>query len=196
MSHIPKPQEIYRHFKGNLYQIITIARHSETNENLVIYQALYGDFTIYARPLSMFMEKVDTKKYPQAMQEYRFEPLTKLRLRNEQVEEPQMDAPKFDITEEETDIPKEAVDITKESADSTKEESVIDPLLMEFLDADSYEERLRVLTALHHRITKDMLLTMSVVCDIELKETDVEEMYEELKNCLLTFERFECNRLR
>jgi hypothetical protein len=49
---------IYRHYKGNLYEVIGVARHSETEEQLVVYRALYGDEGLWVRPLAMFAETV------------------------------------------------------------------------------------------------------------------------------------------
>ncbi|MCH8500831.1 MAG: DUF1653 domain-containing protein [Aliidiomarina sp.] len=50
---------IYRHYKGNEYQVIDIARHSETEELLVVYRPLYGERALWVRPLDMFAEEVE-----------------------------------------------------------------------------------------------------------------------------------------
>lgn len=57
---------IYRHYKGNLYQVLHTARHSESEEWLVVYRALYGDYGVWVRPLTIFCESVtiDCKAFP------------------------------------------------------------------------------------------------------------------------------------
>lgn len=64
---------LYKHFKGRLYYVKDIAINSETREKYVVYQQLYGDHVTYIRPFDMFMSEVDTEKYPDVKQKYRFE---------------------------------------------------------------------------------------------------------------------------
>lgn len=189
----PKPQEMYRHFKGNIYQIRCLAKHSETGEMMVVYQAMYDTFQIYVRPLAMFMEEVDFEKYPDARQQYRFELLqdSELVSGSRAAEEPVSGSQAVEEPVKESDADPEGTEGAEEM-----QQLNIDPLVMEFLDADTYEQRLNILAALRSRITDEMINTMAMAVDLEIKEGDVEERYEELKSCLLTFEKYECNRLR
>ena len=198
MRHNPRPQEIYRHFKGNLYQIRCLARHSETREMMVVYQAMYGSFEIYVRPLSMFMEEVDTVKYPDAGQKYRFalQEEEQDSVQEREIMEPEKAEP-TNRAQDQQNLQKQMEAKTDvKSVDESEEELNIDPLVLAFLDADSYEQRLLILDSLHNRITDDMINTMAVSEDLEIKEGDLEDRYQELRNCLRTFEKFECNRLR
>lgn len=216
MTFIPKPHEIYKHFKGNLYQVVTIAEHSETGEQLVIYQALYGDFKTYARPLVMFTGEVDRQRYPEVTQRFRFE--LQGTDADRQIRETEAAGVEHPVSTQTTvtasqpaaaqETPIVAQNIAAQAtataaqtiiapvSPAEDEEPALDPLVLEFLDADSYEEKLNILAGLHHRITNEMITTMAISCDIEVNDGEPEERYEELKNCLLTMEKFECNRLR
>ena len=68
-----KLKRIYRHFKGDLYLVEDVAKHSETDEEFVIYRKLYGDCSLWIRPKDMFLSPVDREKYPDCPQQYRFQ---------------------------------------------------------------------------------------------------------------------------
>lgn len=217
MIFIPRPREIYKHFKGSLYQVTAIAEHTETGEQLVVYQSLYGETKTYARPLSMFTSRVDREKYPEAEQEFRFElqgPEAE-RQKESTPENPRAEMQKESIPENpRAEVQKESIpgnpraEMQKEripenpnpevqrETDPEEPELTLDPLVLEFLEADDYRSRLNILAGLHHRITDDMLITLSIACDVELGEGNTEERYEALKACLLTLDKYECNRLR
>ncbi|MFU0828019.1 MAG: DUF1653 domain-containing protein [Lachnoclostridium sp.] len=193
---MPKPGQIYKHFKNNLYQIITVATHTETGEKMVVYQALYGNFKTYVRPLKMFMEKVDKDKYPEAKQKFRFE-LVNLNDEEEnsfQTEEVSVKAEKSEINEEsnfsETEIK------TASETDTIDEQDSINPILMEFLDATSYEEKLRILLNNKKDITDKILSEMAMSIDCTLGEGNTQDRIEEFVFCLETHARFENKRLR
>lgn len=63
---------VYQHFKGDYYLVEGVARHSETDEELVLYRQLYGDGGLYARPKEMFLSEVERDKHPDVKAKYRF----------------------------------------------------------------------------------------------------------------------------
>lgn len=208
MSFVPRVHEIYKHFKGDLYQITAIAEHTETGEQLVVYQAMYGEFKTYARPLSMFISRVDREKYPDVEQEFCFAlqgPEAHRQKEECAAELEEQQKATVEIEEQQPTerrvMPEEypATECASEPAsepEGQQEAAGLDPMLLEFLDSDSYVQKLNILAGLHHRITDEMITTMAIACDVEIGDGDVEERYESLKGCLMTLEKYECNRLR
>ena len=196
MNQIPQAGEIYQHFKGKLYRIVALATHTETGEQLVIYQALYGEFQVFARPLSMFLEKVDAKKYPDAAGKDRFMriPMAEAAAVSRPVAAPSENP----VERRPAAMPSEST-VESRAVAASSENSVEpqpDPGLLAFLDADSYEEKLEVFASLEGKVDLHMLNAIAASLDLELSEGSLEEQYDTLKSCLMTLERYECNRLR
>ena len=167
---IPKSFEIYRHFKGNLYQILNIAVHSETKETLVIYQALYGDFGIYARPLDMFLSEIDKVKYPDSKEKYRF---TKINPISDQVTS---DYPKpvSSILSSSTSVQNDTGNnseqiISSGTAKTENEENILQraqELFIEFLDEDDFIKKRNILKAISGIATESMINNMAASLDL------------------------------
>lgn len=202
--HIPKTGEIYRHFKNKMYQIVTVATHSETGEQLVIYQALYGDFSCCARPLEMFMSNVDKAKYPQAAQEYRFElvdkdSLTKVHKTTENnVMENNItgnNVTENNITED--NVTGNNVEAVVEKTIENAYEELPNPDLLLFLDADTFEEKKNLLVSMQNRMTDELINSIAASLDVSVDEGDLETRFKSLYNCVSTMSRYEVNnRLR
>ena len=173
--------QFYRHFKGGLYQVAAIATHTESGEKLVIYQALYGDYGVYARPYEMFISEVDRVKYPDAGQTYRFE-----------LVEPGRKEPEKE-PEQEPELSKDSVD---EQQPSDSSDRGVNPILLEFLDADTLEQKLHILTVYRNRMDESLLNSIAISLDLVVEKKGLQEMYDEIINCLSMMKHFECNRFR
>lgn len=193
MQRIPRSGEFYRHFKNNLYQIVTVATHTETGGKLVVYQALYGDYGIYARPLEMFVSEVDREKYPQAVQKYRFERVENLGDTQETVcaEKAQKEAGVKAVELGEA----KQIGAAEAKAAETELDGV-NPKLLAFLDADDTEEKYQILISMRDEIDDSLINNMAVAMDVVIPDGDVQKRYEQLKVCLKTKQRYELDRLR
>jgi hypothetical protein len=175
----PQPGEFYRHFKGNLYQVLQLATHSETGEELVIYQALYGQYGVYARPLSMFVSPVDKEKYPAVSQTYRFE----------------CTSPQALVQEIASMVnPQKVQELCEDSQAERVEEE--EPLIVQFLDCESEEEKIRFVKQHKLKLNNSFFLVAAESLGYTETQKTLDARLEELIHHLKIKMRYESVRLR
>lgn len=188
-NRVPRQGEIYRHFKGNLYQIVALAIHTETEEKMVVYQALYGEFKYYTRPLKMFMEKVEVD----GRSVNRFE-LVNIKGNTEDVS-----IEKDNLLEKSIHINLDRNDILEIMEGSIKDNSNEDNCnLMGFLDAKTYTEKMNILKEMriNGMLDEHILRNCAMSIDCVVDEDGIDEQYYSIMNCLNMLSKYECTRLR
>lgn len=195
----PLPGEKYLHFKNKLYQVIAVAKHSETMEPYVVYQALYGDFGVYIRPYDMFVSEVDHEKYPEVTQKYRFAYVDHTKnetLRTERAEHKKI--PVNQNVEQQENVP--VVTAAVSTAELQEQNMVqresdveeqIDPWLLRFLDTDTMEEKYQIVCDIKNDITDRLIDDLAVAVDVVIPEGKLSDRYEQLKYCIRTRQKYE-----
>lgn len=176
---LPVPFEIYRHFKGNNYQIICNAKDADTGEDMVVYQELYGDFTCYTRPLSQFLSEMNLKKDSDGIQKNRVRQVSA----SECEEKPEREHLKPALKK----APDKAVLAEPKPGEA-------DPALLAFLDADTMEEKSNILVSIRHRITDRLIDDFAVTLDVVIPEGSVDIRYQQLLNSIRMVQKYEIER--
>ena len=196
---IVRPGEFYRHFKNKLYQIVTVARHSETGERMVVYQALYGDYGVYVRPYDMFTSEVDHEKYPEVTQQWRFERV-----------EPEQNAAGMaagcgqaaagngqaavgngQVAAGTGQVSENGQDSRRYYADRTP-----DPAFLQFLETEDFDLRMECLKALEERVTQQELDSIYLVLDMKPEQGSLQEQLYAVRRFLTMQKRYDGSRLR
>lgn len=198
----PLPGEFYRHFKGNIYKIIAIAKSADDLRDMVVYQGMYAPFTTYVRSLSEFTDGVDYDKYPEATDRYRFTLMPKEALKH-------MEKAGRESVEHTEEKPMEHIEaktvdqVAENPVDPIEEKPVIQSkdtiaLMMDFLDERSFNQKAKILELLALRgDLNDMLIdNMAAAIDVVIDEGPVEKRFKELRTCVDTRARYEQLRLR
>lgn len=167
-----------------------MANHSETGEKLVIYQALYGDYQVYARPLEMFVSEVDHVKYPEVTQKYRFVPVERENLSADG------GCRKAEVLSEASQQPQAAETEPANQSQTVALEDGVNPKMLAFFDAETMEEKYNILISMRDEVDDHMINSMAVVMDMVIPEGEVSDRYEQLKYCVRTRQRYETDRLR
>lgn len=262
MDRVPGAGELYKDTAGRVYQVVAVAVHAQTGEQMAVYQAMYGEFGIYVMPLARFMGEADAGQSFGALRQHLFERLEKpaiaaqaqdlketgepadakdglqraqgrqggefvLALKARADAEAAALAPRLQprtqspaeakrvLRRYETETAKEAgYDYEKrrrqmeereqrremfrktERHESASEELRANPCLMKFLEAETYEEKSRVLHEIQEDMTDRLIDDIAVVLDVVIPEGELQDRFRQLQNIILTRQKYEINRFR
>ncbi len=178
--------DLYKHYKGGLYQIVTEAIHTETVEEMVVYQALYGEYKVFVRPKSMFFEMVTNEDGEAVPRFARVSCESSKKV--EKVERIEVEAPS-----------EKAETLAKTEAVEVAEEEVIEgvnPILIKFLDSETIDDKLEILRVMRKSLDDKTITDIAVTMDLVIEEGPLEERIKSLEYCLQTRARYEATRLR
>ena len=204
----PVEGQIYKHFKGSLYKIVTIAVHTETSDKLVVYQSVEKPERVFARPLEMFMSEVDHLRYPLVKAKYRFTLLveeTQSEPQDENESENKSEEAEVVIQNTDKECQKEETVeagtddiVNKDDTAVYKEdgELVLDPYVEAVLDEKEFSKKIENFEMLRGKCTEDMLVTIAISLDIQLSGETIEEKYAQILKTLRMHEKYESARLR
>lgn len=188
----PMPGEIYRHFKNKMYQIVTVAAHSETGEWYVVYQALYGDFRTYIRPYDMFISPVDHHKYPDVEQKYRFALLEGPVVPDITAQEKKTES----VRMQDGMVEKKTEPDENPNLEANEELQGVNPHFLAFLDADSYSKKYDIVTDMEEELDDHLINQMAASIDEIIEDGRLGDRIMQLEACLRTKARYELNRAR
>lgn len=239
MEWIPKTGERYKDDANNMYQIIAVAVYAETEERIVVYQEMFGEFGIYARKVQQFtgengcrrmFTKADwktdhIKEQPMQIREEK-QPLSSAGSVQEECSVSEMKQPFRPRTQSPAEsrraLRQNVSETSGEGAyyyekrrrqmeereqrrelfrkserhESATEELRANPCLIKFLEADTYEQKFHVLNEIQNDITDRLIDDIAVVLDVVIPEGALADRFHQLRNIILTRQKYETNRFR
>lgn len=162
---------------------------------MVVYQALYGKYSIYVMPYDRFIERVDSIQYPDVKQSYCFEEVQfeECQPVDNQDSESQYIAENIEKYSEQSEV--QVCSKIQSNMEESDTDGVDSRLLM-FLDARTYEEKLNVLSYLRNSLDDKLIDVIAVSLDVEVPEGNIDARYMSLRRCIMAHAKYEGARLR
>ncbi len=192
-QNMPIPGTRYFDREKRQYQLMIVADHSKTSEKMAVYQALFGEFGYFTEPLGIFMaEKIQVgseigrtggSKWsrPAVLQTEAANP----------VQDPIAKPENQKLKTEDSSVCQPV-----QPHHQTLEEEMANPILLEFLDAETLEEKYQVIKSLGNSITNRLIDDFAVVLDLVIPDGSLDSRYMQLLSSVRTMQKFETNRFR